>query len=191
VRSAASVRDAQREDAEAIAHVNVASWRWAYRGHVPDEVLDTMSEEASAEGWRGVLARDDVDVVVAEREDRVVGYASAGPVRDEPATMPGGPRDGNTERGGVERTAPLATRELYTLYVLGSEAGTGTGEALLTAAEEGMRGRGADRASLWVLETNARARRFYERRGWTWDGSTSTHQLQCANMPVVRYVRTL
>jgi RimJ/RimL family protein N-acetyltransferase len=33
-----------------------------------------------------------------------------------------------------------------------------------------LRESGATRASLWCLADNARARRFYERRGWTLDG---------------------
>ena len=35
-----------------------------------------------------------------------------------------------------------------------------------------MRASGASGAHLWVLEANARARRFYERRGWGENGTT-------------------
>jgi hypothetical protein len=37
------------------------------------------------------------------------------------------------------------------------------------------------------MEANRLGRGFYERAGWTWDGTTSTHQVQCANLPVIRY----
>ena len=45
-----------------------------------------------------------------------------------------------------------------------------------------------DSAVLWVLEPNERARRFYERGGWAFDGTTRdeliggvpTHQLRYA-----------
>jgi RimJ/RimL family protein N-acetyltransferase len=44
---------------------------------------------------------------------------------------------------------------------------------------------------LWVLESNQRARRFYERAGWSWEGTRSAHQMQCANLPILRYSRPL
>ena len=44
-----SVRDAQIEDAPAIARVHVDTWRSAYRGIVPDDHLDAMSYERSAQ----------------------------------------------------------------------------------------------------------------------------------------------
>lgn len=52
-------------------------------------------------------------------------------------------------------------------------------------------GRGVERATLWVLETNQRARRFYEREGWAWDGTTSIHQVEGSNLPIVRYALDL
>jgi hypothetical protein len=41
---------------------------------------------------------------------------------------------------------------------------------------------------LWVLEANGRARRFYEREGWTLEGGTRTTPLGPSE---VRYRRTL
>lgn len=46
---------------------------------------------------------------------------------------------------------------------------------------------GYERATLWVLETNERTRRFYEIAGWKPDGATSTERVDCANLPTVRY----
>jgi len=39
------IRPATPEDARAIAEVHVASWRYAYRGLLPDDVLDRLSVE--------------------------------------------------------------------------------------------------------------------------------------------------
>jgi hypothetical protein len=44
---------------------------------------------------------------------------------------------------------------------------------------------------LWVLESNDRARGFYERGGWVWDGTVGDHLIECANYPIVRYARDL
>ena len=99
----------------------------------------------------------------------ILGFASVGPSRDDDS-LPD-------------------TGELLSLYLVERAAGTGVGARLLTEAEPRLRTRGFDRASLWVLGTNARARRFYEREGWTWDGTESAHQVQCANLPIVHYAK--
>lgn len=54
-----------------------------------------------------------------------------------------------------------------------------------------LRAFGYDRAMLWVMASNDRSRRFYERAGWSWDGTTSEHRFDCANVPIVRYVTDL
>jgi len=41
--------------------------------------------------------------------------------------------------------------------------------------------------TLWVLETNEQARRFYELAGWKLDGATTTERIDCLNYPTVRY----
>jgi hypothetical protein len=40
-----------------------------------------------------------------------------------------------------------------------------------------------------VLESNARASRFYEEAGWTWDNTTSEHRFDSGNRPLVRYAK--
>ena len=47
------------------------------------------------------------------------------------------------------------------------------------------------RSTLWVLEANDRARRFYEKVGWSRDGTVSHHQFDGANEPIVRYAADL
>jgi GNAT superfamily N-acetyltransferase len=64
---------------------------------------------------------------------------------------------------------------LRNLFVLPAEWGRGTGGALHDEAVELLRREG-DLAQLWVLERNARARRFYEARGWRDDGGRSRSQ---------------
>ena len=104
---------------------------------------------------------------VAEEGGRVVGFASFCPSRDE--------------------DAPRATGEVPAIYVEPPAMGKGVGRKLLEEATAELRLAGFTRATLWVLEGNERARRFYENEGWTWDGSVSTHMFDCANEPVVRY----
>ena len=46
------VRAATPDDARGIAEVHVAGWRWAYRGQMPDALLDSLSVEDRAEKRR-------------------------------------------------------------------------------------------------------------------------------------------
>lgn len=60
---------------------------------------------------------------------------------------------------------------LEAMYVRPAAWGTGLADELHAAAVAELRRRDGGRARLWVLEQNARARRFYERHGWRPDGS--------------------
>lgn len=169
-----AVRGALAEDARAIAEVHVASWRWAYEGILGRETLEALSVDDRATMWRDAIgaADDRSGVLVAQdAEGRVVGFASVGPSADQDAT------DG--------------TGEVLAIYVDAAFAGSGVGRSLFEAARERLRVGGFERATLWVLEANERARRFYERAGWAWDGTISQHRFDCGNQPVVRYAGRL
>jgi len=167
--AASLVRAARPEDARPVAEVHVASWRHTYRGLLPDDFLDKLSVDDREARWLGAFADPDPrsGALVAERSGRIVGFASFGQSRDEGI------------RGG--------TGEVPAIYVEPSSLGTGVGRELFDAVTLALREAGYARATLWVLEENASARRFYEKAGWSWDGAVSTHMFECANEPVVRY----
>lgn len=58
-------------------------------------------------------------------------------------------------------------RHLVSMWVAPDQRGRGTAQALVGAACAGAREAGATGLSLWVVETNARARAFYAREGFT------------------------
>jgi len=60
---------------------------------------------------------------------------------------------------------------LSRLYVDPAVWARGIGRALHDRALEELRARGFDRATLWVLEANTRARTWYERLGWSPSGA--------------------
>jgi RimJ/RimL family protein N-acetyltransferase len=68
------------------------------------------------------------------------------------------------------------------------EWGSGVARALHDEAVVGMRELGATEATLWVVEGNTRARRFYEREGWSADGETKSSMFDIRE---VRYRRSL
>ena len=61
--------------------------------------------------------------------------------------------------------------EVEQVYVSADHRGTGVAAVLLAAAERLVEANGHGRAWLAVVGGNARARRFYERNGWTDEGA--------------------
>jgi|SRR5262245_32287807 len=169
---AVTVRDATVDDAHAIAEVHVASWRWAYRGQVPEAILDALSVEDREAMWRRSLSEGKARAAVAvDDAGAVVGFVETGPTADEAAD---------------ERTG-----EVFAIYVLERATGSGVGAELLRRGEDDLRGEGFGRSMLWVLTSNERARRFYERNGWTFAGRRSTYHIGEADLPILCYERDL
>jgi ribosomal protein S18 acetylase RimI-like enzyme len=166
------VRAAVPEDAEAIAAVHVATWRDAYAGLMPDEILNGLDVSQRAETWRGRLRAlpDAVFVFVFEQHGQVRGFVSGGPDR-----------------------AGRVSGEVFAIYVHPSCQGLGAGRRLLEAAGQRLAEAGFAEASLWVLATNRAARGFYESQGWRADGTEQpwTYQGVGEGLTEVRYVTNL
>ena len=74
--------------------------------------------------------------------------------------------------------------EIVAIHSLPETWGTGLGQAMLTEALERI---GNRPVFLWAFKENARARRFYEKHGFGWDGSQRVSDFDGALE--VRYVR--
>ena len=103
---------------------------------------------------------DGIVVVATGTDGEIVGFATAGPTRDE---------DAPTEW------------ELYAINVLAEHHDTGVAGQLITAVI-------AQRpATLWVAQDNARAQAFYRRYGFGVEGATKIHEATGA--PEIRMIR--
>lgn len=84
--------------------------------------------------------------------------------------------------------------EVEQVYVDRTARGSGVAQALLRVGEDAVRAAGHDSAWLAVVAGNGRARRFYEREGWT-DRGPASYPAQTASgevpVPVRRYERAL
>ena len=74
--------------------------------------------------------------------------------------------------------------EIIAIHTLPESRGTGLGHAMLTAALSQI---GNQPVFLWAFKENTRARRFYEKHGFHWDGSERISEFDDALE--VRYVR--
>ena len=138
----ASVRAALSQDADAIAHVHVQSWRTTYKPIIPDEYLAGLDEKKWAVQWKEWLDRD-IRVYVVELNNEVVGFVSGGILR---------------EKGHSDHA------ELYAIYLLAQAQGRGLGKVLVKTLSNALMSDGFRTMLVWVLEQNP-ATCFYEHLG--------------------------
>jgi GNAT superfamily N-acetyltransferase len=171
----AEIRRARTADTVQLALVHVRSWQSAYRGLMPQEHLDGLDPAQRQVRWERMLAELDPKssgILVAEEGSRLLGFAAYCPSRD-PDTDPGN------------------TGEITMLYLLPGAWGQGIGQRLMAASLDGLTATGFDQAILWVLDSNARARRFYEAAGWTADGAVKHDDSLGLTLSELRYRRSL
>jgi GNAT superfamily N-acetyltransferase len=165
-----SVRPASLDDAERIAEVHVSTWKTAYRGLLPDALLDSMVPEDRVSRWQRTLSDRDSTVLVAMLGSQVAGFLAIGPCRDDP--------DGTIG-------------ELDAIYILDEFSGLGIGSDFMRQSDRWMRNQGFSAAILWVLPTNERAIRFYELHGWRDDGAEKMLDVPGGSVPARRYRKQL
>ncbi len=143
-----TIRAIEAADAEPMARLHIAVWEEAYAGLVADELLAERRAgiDERVERWRRIIAASTAPTTVAEDAGELVGFASAGPARDEDIDV---------------------REELWALYVRAAWWGRGLGHRLLTTVL------GERPAYLWVLDGNDRGIAFYERQGFVLDGATT------------------
>jgi ribosomal protein S18 acetylase RimI-like enzyme len=162
------VREAQIEDAGAIAEVWVRSWQQAYRGQLPQAGLDALSiteMESNQSRW---LAEARSWVYLAVESGKVFGFATL------------------EKTAEVDRDGPAG--QLYGMYVHPDSWRRGVGRLLWQrAVTEAV-------ASQWawlylsVLATNQRARFFYEAMGCLPDpDSAKERQIMETSVETLQY----
>ncbi|MGJ8525560.1 hypothetical protein LMG33818_001288 [Halomonadaceae bacterium LMG 33818] len=163
------IRPATVEDAHAIALIHVASWRETYTEILPQAMLDKLSFKKRETFWHRVLSSQPttdsqptpstempllltgMHVFVAEfiREAHrlIVGFACCSPQRDQTLL-----------ESGYEG-------EFQAIYILRAYQKLGFGRGLMARMAESLHAQGTRRAALWVLDSNRKARDFYESLG--------------------------
>jgi ribosomal protein S18 acetylase RimI-like enzyme len=157
---------AREEDAARIADLHVASWRSTYTIELSPTFLARQDVTAHATEWRRRLAQG-VTVIVADEPEGLAGFVACGPAQ-----------------GAFSKAGEW---ELYNLHVARDRHRHGVGSRLFRAAAELGRERGAGRLVLWVVQTNAPARAFYEAKGMGFDGAQQEHVVEDQKLDEVRY----
>jgi GNAT superfamily N-acetyltransferase len=158
------VRRATLDDVSGIAQVHVQSWKSAYQGQLPDDVIESQDEAKRAALWLQLLRNTRY---VAVLDDTICGFCSLIRSRDP----------GTSDQTG----------EIATIYVDPVHWRSGAGSALMGAAVEVARTTGYRAITLWVLESNWAGRRFYEHFGFAPDGETKQEERAGLSLFEVRY----
>ena len=165
------IRRATEADADAVAAVHARAWPEAYRDLLPAQLIADVvaGRERRAEAFRRLLADPTAPrrIWVATAGDEVIGMAVWTPSRDDDATD--------------------TTADLEALYLDPRFWRRGVGRRLIYAVVDDITHSGYGEATLWVLDTNERARRFYEATGWRPDGATKIEQRPAGELREVRY----
>ena len=159
-------RPATPSDAEPLARAVLEGFE-TYRSFTPPEwappPLDTELEHQ-----RAALADDDTWALLAEADGRVVGQVSFLPASR-----------------AVRAVDDPALAHFRNLFVDRSQWGTGLATDLHAAAIAAARERGFAQMRLFTPARHGRARRFYEREGWTQLGEEFDEP--ALGMPIVEY----
>lgn len=140
------IRAPEPDEAEQLADLHLRTWSETYGGIFPPSAWGQEARAHRRAMWEAICShpRPADRFAVAEGDGDLIGIAGSGASLDDPS---------------------VRERQLFFVYLLATQHGSGAGQALLDAVL------GDDPASLWVLEGNSRARAFYERNGFVVDGA--------------------
>jgi GNAT superfamily N-acetyltransferase len=171
---AAVVRHATPRDVDALVGISARAWERAYRGVIPDGVLEEWIASVGS-NWGAAFENRAPDnpwrAWLAERGGTVLGFAVTTRARD--MWLP--PPDG--------------AGELTSLYLDPDAIGTGLGRQLFEHAVADLRVRGFNPLVVWAFRDNPLARRFYEKVGLTIDVPDHDWVLGDVPCPIVRFRR--
>jgi len=150
------------DDFDAISRIYALSWKTAYKDIVPQQYLDELSENR----WSDILRNSPNDAFVIMENGVYIGTSSICAARDEKMNGWG---------------------EIISIYLLPEYFGKGYGKPLFDNSVNALLNMGFDKIYVWVFEQNMRARRFYEKNGFTLFDK-KTINVGGADLPEVRYI---
>lgn len=146
-----TIRTATAADARDFAYVLCESWKEAYKQIItPEEMVRNTNVEKRAALLEQWIPSGRGQYFLAYDGETPCGCCSTGPSRDA-----------DTKGFG----------EAVAIYTLAAYWGKQVGKSLMDRAVEDLRAQGFQNILLWAFEANVRARRFYEKYGFVFDGT--------------------
>ena len=167
------VRPARPEDAGEIAHIQLVTWRTAFRRVLPERVLGRLDEAFLARHWLAAI-----EAPPSPRHRVLVAIEQSGPGDEQPsrAYLVGFTASGPADEQALapdEDAATLgdSTAAVTELLVEPRWGRRGHGSRQLAARVDGWRGDGFTRAVAWAYDGDAATGKFLAAAGWGADGA--------------------
>ncbi len=140
--TAAEIRYVNRDDDPLeISEIYEKSWKYAYKDIIPQSFLDSIPSGR----WAGKINKNGMNSLIMILNGKIIGTAGLCRSRWERFSDHG---------------------EIVSIYFLPEYMGKGYGTLLLKRCIVELNRLGFDKILLWVLEDNAKARKFYEKNGF-------------------------
>ena len=146
-----------------VSNIYAQSWKAAYQGIVPKAYLDKLTSES----WTMALKNSPFHNYILRDDGVLVAASAIGKARD-------------CKYNGYG--------EIVSIYVLPEYFGKGYGSALFRFMTEKLRALRYDKQYLWVLKENYRARRFYEKMGFAFNGDEKSTEICGEKLIEVCYI---
>ena len=153
----------ETDDIDKISQIYFLSWRTAYRGLIPDDFLNSISEKR----WSPLLRADSEHLLLAVEDGIPVGVTTYCAARDSKMKGWG---------------------EIISLYLLPTHFRKGIGSELFAAVVDALKNEGFSNIYLWVLENNHSARAFYKKNGFICSGDINADNIGGKAVNEVRYI---
>ena len=152
----------QDDDLLEISNIYEKSWKYAYKGIIPQDYLNSIPKGR----WANNVTQAGLNTLVLIENEMIIGTASFCKSRWEKYNEYG---------------------EIVSIYFLPDYIGKGYGNHLLRKCIEELRSLGFIQLLLWVLEDNVNARRFYEKNGFCCSNEYLNDNIGGKNLREVMY----
>lgn len=164
------IRYADSNDARILGEIHSASWKEAYKGIISDEILNSFTSEKREAFFRKALSEGWEEDAIIFSGNQGLGLICIGKSRD---------CDLMDDFG-----------EIWGIYLLPDYWNQGIGSRLIDWGIHELKKRSYTHISLWVLEENMNARRFYEKKGFRHDGTKKDIRIG-NDLKEIRYVYSI
>lgn len=145
------IRYADISDAKILGEIHSKSWKVAYRGVVPNEILENITVEKRQKYFEKALTSRWEEDAIIFKDNKAAGFICIGRCRD-------------TDKSYI-------CGEIWGIYLLPEYWKMGIGTELINWGLNELKERNYSKVTLWVLEENINARKFYEKIGFKHDGT--------------------
>lgn len=151
------------DDKMLISRIYEESWKYTYKGIIPQDYLESIPEG----GWVANLENSNWSTLICVDNGRIVGTSSFCESRFNQFDGWG---------------------EIISIYLLPDYMGRGFGKALFDSVIAELKKMGYRNIFLWVLEENLRARKFYEKEGFSMTDDYLNDNIGGKDVREIRYI---